>query len=167
VVGRRIFTVESCIPRPETHPGEYVFGEYGCTGANRSPPLEWHDVPSGTKSFAITLFDIDEHGSPSGWWHWVVYNLPATTMRLSVNAGAQRSHLLPPGGVQGRGDSARNAYDGPCPDRGEPAHRYVFTIYALSVDKLPVPDHASGAMVSWTARKYTLAKATLVGLYGR
>jgi Raf kinase inhibitor-like YbhB/YbcL family protein len=150
-------------PIPESH----VLDGYGCKGANRSPALEWHGVPSATKSFAITMFDLDEHGSPSGWWHWVVYDIPASTSRLPENAGALNSRELPPGAIQGRTDLSQDAYHGPCPDKGQPPHRYQITVYALSVAKLPVPSEASGAMVTWTAHDYTLAKATLIARYGR
>jgi len=145
----------------------HTLNGYGCTGQNRSPALEWRGAPKGTKSFAITMFDMDEHGSPSGWWHWVVYNVPGTTSRLPENAGAINSSELPTGAVQGRTDLGQDAYHGPCPGKGEPPHRYLITVYALSVEKLAVPAEASGAMVTWTAHDYTLAKATLTARWGR
>jgi len=145
----------------------HVLNGYGCTGKNRSPALEWRGAPTGTKSFAITMFDMDEHGSPSGWWHWVVYDLPATTSKLRENAGALETRELPAGAVQGRTDLGQDAYHGPCPGKGEPPHRYRVTIYALRIEKLPVPPEASGAMVTWTARDYLLAKATLTARWGR
>jgi len=148
-------------------PQSHIFNQYGCTGQNRSPALEWRGAPSGTKSFAITMFDLDERGSPSGWWHWVVYDLPASTSQLPENAGVPNSHDLPRGAVQGRTDMSEDAYHGPCPDKGQPPHRYRITIYALKVDKLPVPPEASGAMVTYTAHDYTLAKASLTARYGR
>ena len=145
----------------------HLFNQYGCTGLNRSPALQWTGAPPGTKSFAITMFDIDEHGTPSGWWHWVVYDIPKSATQLIENAGSERSSTLPPGAVQGRTDMAQDAYHGPCPGKGEPPHRYVITVYALSVEKLPVPPEASGAMVTFAAHDYTLAKATLTARYGR
>ncbi|MBV9330428.1 MAG: YbhB/YbcL family Raf kinase inhibitor-like protein, partial [Alphaproteobacteria bacterium] len=78
-------------PLPLVH----VFNDTGCSGANRSPALEWRGVPQGTRSFALTMFDLDEHGSPSGWWHWVLYDLPGTVTRLEENAGADKSRTLP------------------------------------------------------------------------
>jgi Raf kinase inhibitor-like YbhB/YbcL family protein len=145
----------------------HVFNATGCTGGNRSPALEWRNVPAGTQSFAITMFDLDEHGSPSGWWHWVVYDLPSTTRSLPENAGSDKKPALPHGTIQGRTDFGNDAYDGPCPDKGDGPHRYVITIYALKVAKLPVPREASGAMVSYTVREYLLAKSTLTSTYAR
>jgi Raf kinase inhibitor-like YbhB/YbcL family protein len=95
--------------------------------------------PAGTKSFVVTLFDPDEHADPSGWWHWIVYNLPASVDKLPKGAGTEHSTVLPPGTMQRRTDLGNDAYHGPCPDKGDPPHRSTFTVYALSVDKLDVP----------------------------
>jgi Raf kinase inhibitor-like YbhB/YbcL family protein len=132
-------------------PAVHLFNQYGCTGGNESPALQWHGAPAGTKSYAITMFDLDEVGSPSGWWHWVVYDIPGSATQLTQNAGRLHNAGLPGGSIQGRTDMGR----------------YLITLYALSVAKLPVPTEASGAMVSFTVRDYTLAKATLTARYGR
>jgi Raf kinase inhibitor-like YbhB/YbcL family protein len=167
-VDTRAFSLSSSELVPHhTIPMLHVFNATGCTGANRSPALEWHNVPAGTQSFAITMFDLDEHGSPSGWWHWVVYDLPSTTRSLPENAGSDKNPALPNGTIQGRTDFGNDAYDGPCPDKGDGPHRYMITIYALKVAKLPVPREASGAMVSYTVREHLLAKATLTSTYAR
>src|SRR5580693_1154108 len=119
-------------------PEVYTANVFGCSGGNMSPPLQWTGAPAGTKSFVVTLFDPDEHGDPSGWWHWIVYDLPATVDKLPKGAGAEHSSVLPPGTMQGRTDLGNDAYHGPCPDKGAPPHRYTFTIYELSVKKLDV-----------------------------
>jgi Raf kinase inhibitor-like YbhB/YbcL family protein len=148
-------------------PEPFVASTFGCTGGNRSPELQWSRVPAGTKSFAITMFDPDEHGTPSGWWHWVVYDIPATADHLPQNAGVDKSTTLPAGSSQGRNDEGDMAYAGPCPDAGDPPHRYVVTLYALKVDKLPVPAGASGANVTFTAHDYTLGTARLIARHDR
>jgi len=145
----------------------YTAKAFGCRGGNASPPLEWSGAPSGTKSFVVTLFDRDERSTPSGWWHWVVYDLPANTQKLSQGAGAEHSKLLPAGALQGRTDLGEDAYHGPCPAKGDPPHRYVFTVYALNVEKLPVTADSSGAMVTSTAQDHLLGKAVFVAHYGR
>jgi Raf kinase inhibitor-like YbhB/YbcL family protein len=146
-------------------PAQYTLNLFGCTGTNRSPALNWSGAPAGTKSFVLTLFDLDERGTPSGWWHWVVYDIPPTATGLAADAGAAGGGGLPRGALLGRVDTGHVSYDGPCPDRGTGVHRYLFTLYALKVARLPVPQAASGAMVSYTVRDYTLARATLTGLY--
>jgi Raf kinase inhibitor-like YbhB/YbcL family protein len=148
-------------------PEIYIVNAFGCAGGNSSPPLAWRNAPAGTKSFVLTLFDRDERSTPSGWWHWVVYDLPANANQLPPGAGVERSTALPPPALQGRTDLGTAAYHGPCPAKGDPPHRYVFTIYALSVAKLPVAAEASGAMVTSTAQDLVLGKATFVAHYGR
>jgi Raf kinase inhibitor-like YbhB/YbcL family protein len=148
-------------------PQIYIAKAFGCTGGNTSPPLRWSGAPIGTKSFVLTLFDRDERSTPSGWWHWVVYDLPSTVDQLPAGAGAEHTQLLPPGALQGRSDLGEDAYHGPCPAKGDPPHRYVFTIYALNVAKLPVPADSSGAMVTSVAQDHLLAKAVFVAHYGR
>jgi Raf kinase inhibitor-like YbhB/YbcL family protein len=148
-------------------PDIYVANAFGCAGGNTSPPLAWRNAPAGTKSFVVTLFDRDERSTPSGWWHWVVYDLPADTDRLPAGAGSDHSSALPAGALQGRTDLGTAAYHGPCPAKGDPPHRYLFTVYALNVAKLPVDAGASGAMVTSTVQDSLLGKATLVAHYGR
>jgi Raf kinase inhibitor-like YbhB/YbcL family protein len=148
-------------------PEEYTANVFGCTGGNISPALLWSGAPVGTKSFVITLFDPDVPDTGSGWWHWVVYDVPAKVNSLPKGAGAEHSSMLPAGTQQGRTDLGNDAYHGPCPDKGQPPHHYKFTIYALSVEKLDVPPEASGAMVTSTAKESALTKAVFIARYGR
>jgi Raf kinase inhibitor-like YbhB/YbcL family protein len=148
-------------------PDVYTANLFGCTGGNLSPPLQWTGAPAGTKSFVLTLFDPDERSTPSGWWQWVVYDLPSTVDKLAKGAGAEHSSILPPGTRQGRTDLGNDAYHGPCPDKGDPPHGYTFTVYALNVEKLDVPADSSGAMVVSTAQEHLLGKAVFVAHYGR
>jgi Raf kinase inhibitor-like YbhB/YbcL family protein len=145
----------------------YTANAFGCTGGNTSPELHWSGAPAGTSSFVLTLFDPDERSTPSGWWHWIVYDLPPTTNSLPKGAGALKSALLPAGTLQGRSDLGENAYHGPCPAQGDPPHRYTFTIYALNVAKLPVPADSSGGMVTSIVQEHLLGKAVFVAHYGR
>src|ERR1700722_13431387 len=145
----------------------YTAKAFGCTGGNSSPALEWSGAPAGTQSFVVNLFDRDERRPPSGWWHWVVYYLPKDTSKLAMDAGAAQSNLLPAGAREGRTDLGEDAYHGPCPAKGDPPHRYVFTVYALNVAKLPVAPDSSGAMVTSVAQDHLLGKAVFVAHYGR
>ncbi len=148
-------------------PAVYTANVFGCHGGNMSPALQWSGAPAGTKSFVVTLFDGDVHDTPSGWWHWVLYDVPMLVNKLPKGAGAEHSTLLPSGALQGRTDLGTDAYHGPCPDKGDPPHHYVFTIYAVDVSKLPVPPEASGSMVTSTAQGHLLGKAVLIARYGR
>ncbi len=148
-------------------PEKYTAKAFGCSGGNTSPELSWHGAPAGTKSFVLTLFDPDERSTPSGWWHWVVYDLPPSTDHLSEGAGALNSKSLPAGTQQGRSDLGEDAYHGPCPAAGDPPHRYVFTLYALDVAKLPVAPESSGGMVTSVVQDHLLGKAVFIAHYGR
>lgn len=145
----------------------YTANAFDCSGGNLSPELHWRGAPPGTLSFVLTLFDPDERSTPSGWWHWIVYDLPAATDLVAKGAGVANSASLPAGTLQGRSDIAEDAYHGPCPAKGDKPHRYTFTLYALNVAKLPVPADSSGAMIVSTAQEHLLGKAVFVAHYGR
>src|SRR3954465_14424129 len=115
----------------------------GAGGQNVSPQLSWSGAPAGTKSFALTLYDPDAP-TGSGWWHWVVYDIPATATELPQGAGSGKAPL-PAGTVQGKTDFGAAGYGGAGPPPGDKPHRYVFTVYALKVDKLDLPADASPA----------------------
>lgn len=146
-----------------------VFNGFGCNGGNVSPALSWSNPPAGTKSFALLMHDPDAP-TGSGWWHWVVYNIPASLSSLPAGAGAgagdPQKGLLPAGAVQGRTDFGAPGYGGPCPPPGKP-HHYYLRLYALKVAKLDVPADATAAFIGFTVRAHSLAKAELMGLYGR
>jgi Raf kinase inhibitor-like YbhB/YbcL family protein len=159
-----ITVTSSDLGRDSAHgfPDTYTLNAYGCTGGNQSPALNWSGAPAGTKSFIVTLYDPDDRDNPSGWWHWVAYDIPATTTSLLAGAGVEHSTKLPAGTRQGRSDLGKMAYHGPCPDKGDKPHRYTFTVYAIDVARLAVDEGASGAMVVETAQDHLLGKGTLV-----
>ena len=142
-----------------------AYNSFGCKGGNVSPELSWSSAPAGTKSFAILMHDPDAP-TGSGWWHWVVYNIPANVSSLPAGAGDPKKSLLPSGALQGRTDFGDPGYGGPCPPPGKP-HRYYVRVYALKVEKLEVPADATAAFVAFSVRMHTLATAELMGTYGR
>ena len=144
----------------------HVFKGMDCTGNNLSPELSWQGAPAATKSYAVTIYDPDAP-TGSGWWHWVVYNIPAGTTRLAAGAGDASKNLLPAGAVQGNTDFGVPGYGGPCPPKGDKPHHYIFTVYALNTDKIDVPSNATAAYVGFNFHAHQLAKATLTGLYWR
>jgi Raf kinase inhibitor-like YbhB/YbcL family protein len=144
----------------------YVFNGMGCTGNNQSPALSWTGAPAGTKSFALTVYDPDAP-TGSGWWHWVVYNIPANVTTLPQGAGDASKNLLPAGASQGNTDFGAPGYGGPCPPTGDKPHHYIFTVYALNTDKLDIPASATAAYVGFNIHAHVLGKATLTALYAR
>jgi hypothetical protein len=147
---------------------EQVFNSFGCTGGNISPALSWSGAPGATKSFAVSIYDPDAP-TGSGFWHWVVFNIPASTISLPKNAGDPKKKLMPKGAIQSRTDYGVDGYGGPCPPPGDKPHHYQITVFAVDVDKLPdAKDHnGSAAVVGFDLHFHTLAKGTLTGLYGR
>lgn len=143
-----------------------VYKGFGCSGKNQSPALKWGSAPKGTKSFAITVYDPDAP-TGSGWWHWVVYNIPANVTGLKAGAGNSDGKLLPSGAVQGRTDYGVHAFGGPCPPKGDKPHRYIFTIHALKIEKIQVPYDASAALIGFNINMNALAKASFTAMYGR
>jgi Raf kinase inhibitor-like protein, YbhB/YbcL family len=149
-----------------TLPKAFVHHAMGAGGDNLSPALQWEGAPAGTRSFALTLYDPDAP-TGSGWWHWVVYDLPASTNGLPRGAGANGGAQLPQGAKQGRTDFGSQEYGGAAPPPGHGPHRYIFTLYALNVDKLDVPDDASAAYVGFMIHSAKLGEAKLVAKYER
>ena len=147
-------------------PLEQVFGGMGCTGKNISPSLAWRGAPAAARSFAVTVYDPDAP-TGSGWWHWVVYNIPGNVSGLIAGAGDPAKKLLAPGAMQGNTDFGTPGYGGPCPPAGDKPHHYIFTVYALKVDKLDVPAGATAAYVGFNIHANTIGKATFTALYGR
>ena len=144
---------------------DQVFNGFGCQGKNLSPALFWSGAPAGTQSFAIMVYDPDAP-TGSGFWHWVVYNIPASANSIPAEAGDAKKKVMPAGIVQGRTDWGTTGYGGPCPPPGK-AHHYHFRIFALKVPKLDLPADATAAMVGFNVNANKLAEAELVGLYGR
>lgn len=143
-----------------------VFKGFGCEGKNISPALKWSGAPSGTKSFAVTVYDPDAP-TGSGWWHWVVFNIPASASELAEGAGAADGKGLPAGTVQGRTDFGAPGFGGACPPKGDKPHRYIFTVHALKTDKIEVPADASAALVGFMINANRLGKASFEARYGR
>ena len=148
-----------------TIPLHNVFNGMGCTGENVSPALQWTGAPAGTKSFAVTVYDPDAP-TGSGFWHWVVYNIPATTTSLAAGAGGS-SGSLPDGATQGITDFGQPGYGGPCPPVKDRPHRYIFTVFALKVDHLDLPASATPAYVGFNLYGNMLAKTSFTAKYGR
>jgi Raf kinase inhibitor-like YbhB/YbcL family protein len=138
---------------------------FGCNGENKSPALKWSGAPKGTKSFAVTVFDPDAP-TGSGFWHWFVYNIPASVTELPANAGAAGGANLPKGATQNRIDYGVAAWGGPCPPPGDKPHRYVFTVHAVKSDKLDIPADATAAVAGFFTNADTIGKASFTAKYG-
>jgi len=134
--------------------------QYTCSGANISPPLEWSNVPSGTRSVALICDDPD--ASAGDWVHWVLYNFPPDIHRLHEDVPA--SLTLTSGARQGINDFEHVGYGGPCPPNGAP-HHYHFHVYAID-KRLDLPDNVSKTDLETAILGHVLAEGELVGTFG-
>ena len=156
------FTVTSSSLRDgEFIPDKHVYQGMGCHGENLSPELKWGGAPVDTKSFAITCFDPD--APADGWWHWTVVNIPNNVNELKE--GASNHGFLPRGCMEVWNDFEEKGYGGPCPPRGDKAHRYIFTVYALEVDSIYADAMETGQTLKNELEKKALAKTTLTVKY--
>jgi Raf kinase inhibitor-like YbhB/YbcL family protein len=103
----------------------------------------------------------------SGWWHWLVYNIPGGDNAIAEGAGAQDGAALPQGAKMGRNDFGAYAYGGACPPPGSRAHRYLFSVHALKVEKIDLPVDSSAAMIGFMINSNSLATARIVATFER
>jgi Raf kinase inhibitor-like YbhB/YbcL family protein len=165
VFGQKTFTLSSSDLGGEVTKKQ-EFNGFGCSGENQSPHLLWKNAPEGTKSFAITMYDPDAP-TGSGFWHWIVFNIPANVNELATNAGNIKLNLAPKGVIQSVTDYGAKGYGGPCPPEGHGLHQYIITVYALKTDHLGLDENATPAIVGFNLWNNTLAKASIVAYYKR
>lgn len=139
------------------------FNSFGCTGQNTSPHLSWSDAPEGTESFAVTIYDKDAP-TGSGWWHWLIINIPADVTELKPGAGDVNQSIAPKECTQSINDYGTFGYGGPCPPPGE-LHQYLITVFALKT-KIDLDKSTMPAIVGFNLNANALAKASIV-IYGK
>lgn len=143
--------------KPEQFSG--VLGVKG--GKDISPQLSWSGFPKKTKSFVVSMYD-PEAPTGSGFWHWIVADIPASTHSLEANAGALASKTLPSGAFQLNGDAGAPRYIGAAPPPKSGSHEYFITVTALDIAKTGLKPASSGALLGFTINSHTLARATIV-----
>ena len=111
-----------------------------------SPPLRFGGVPSGARALALLVEDPDA----DNFLHWAVFHIPPGTAGFAEGE-------VPGGVVQAKNGFGDRRWGGPCPPEGDKPHRYVFALYALSVD-VEAADEITG---------HALARGTLTGRFGR
>jgi len=159
------FTVTSDdVAHGELMSNNHVYNSFGMSGENISPQLSWSGFPAATQSFAVTIFDPDAP-TGSGFWHWLVIDLPATTTSLPAGAGAG-DLSLPEGAFHVRNDYMSKDFGGAAPPQGDPPHRYVIAVHAVDTGKLGIDSDVSPAVAGFNLRFHTIGRGLLIPVYG-
>jgi Raf kinase inhibitor-like YbhB/YbcL family protein len=159
------FTVTSDdVSHGEMMGDKQVYNSFGMSGENISPHLSWSGFPAETKSFAVTCYDPDAP-TGSGFWHWLVIDVPVSVTSLEAGAGTGTGKL-PDGAFQVRNDYGTKDFGGAAPPKGDEPHRYVFAVHALDVEKLGIDSDVSPAVAGFNLRYHTIARALLIPVYG-
>ena len=143
--------------------GEPLKDDQVASAGNTSPQLSWSGAPEGTRSYTVTCFDPDAP-TPSGFWHWVLVDLPADVTSLDTGAGAADADL-PGEAFMCRNDGGSHDFMGAAPPEGDQVHRYYFVVHAVTAEHLGVDADASPAVVSFNLAFKTAARAILHGTY--
>jgi Raf kinase inhibitor-like YbhB/YbcL family protein len=160
------FTVESDDVSDGTQMGDaQVYSGFGMTGQNVSPQLRWHGFPGETKGFAVTCYDPDAP-TGSGFWHWLIIDIPADVTELASGAGSSDAGALPIGAFSVRNDFGSKDFGGAAPPAGDEPHRYVFTVHALDTEKLGIDSDVSPAVAGFNLGFHTLARAAIIPVFG-
>ena len=155
--------VSTAVADGETMPVAQRSGIFGAGVNDTSPDLAWSEFPEETQSFIVTMYDPDAP-TPSGFWHWVVINIPASVTSLPAGGG-DGDETLPDRATHLANDAGLRRYLGAALPPGDP-HRYYIVVSALDVADAGVPDGATPALASFQTLAHAIARAMLVPVYG-
>ncbi|GGG09914.1 hypothetical protein GCM10007304_25020 [Rhodococcoides trifolii] len=143
---------------------DQVSGIMGAGGHDQSPQLSWSGFPEETKSFVVTVYDPDAP-TASGFWHWAVADIPASTTSLVVGAGDDQGTGLPTSAITLKGDAGVARFIGAAPPAGHGPHRYFVAVHAVDTESLGIDETASPAYLGFNLFSHAIARAVIVGTY--
>lgn len=156
------FTVTSTeITDGQPMPQPQASGKFGAGGEDCSPHLAWSGFPAETQSFAVTCYDPDAP-TQSGFWHWALADIPADVTELPSGIGLLGKRDFTNGAISLANDAGLPGYLGAAPPSGHGPHRYIFTVHAVDVASLGLPDGATPAFLGFNLFSHTLARATII-----
>jgi len=136
-------------------------------GQDKSPAFSWSGAPAETKSYVLTCYDPDAP-TVSGFWHWVVYDIPPSCTSLASGAGNPDGSGLPPGAKMLKNDAGFAGFVGAAPPPGHGDHRYIFCVSALPVETLPIDENTTPTLSQFQMfGAGVLARGFTTGIFGR
>ena len=148
----------------QTLPTAQVSGIMGAGGEDESPHLSWSGAPNDTESYVVTCFDPDAP-TGSGFWPWLVYDIPSSITELATGAGKEAGAFLPEGAKHLKNDAGFAGYLGSAPPPGHGPHRYIFAVHALNIEALPIKEHVSAAVCGFNMFGKTVGRAIITPIY--
>ncbi|MBA0127613.1 YbhB/YbcL family Raf kinase inhibitor-like protein [Haloechinothrix sp. YIM 98757] len=142
---------------------DQVSGIMGAGGHDVSPQLSWSGFPAETKSFTVTCFDPDAP-TASGFWHWAVFDIPASVTELPSGAGDDSGSGLPSGSLTLPNDAGARRYIGAAPPPGHGPHRYMFAVHAVDVESLGFSD-GTPAFLGFNLFSHAIGRALITGIH--
>lgn len=144
-------------------PGEPLPDAQAYGGGNTSPQLSWSAGPEGTAGYLVTCFDPDAP-TPSGFWHWAVYGVPADVTELSEGSGSSGGFVAD-GMITLTNDYGTADFGGAAPPPGDRPHRYIFAVTALDTLDTGVDATTSPAKAHFLTLGNSLARGVVTGTY--
>uniref|UniRef100_UPI0040498D56 YbhB/YbcL family Raf kinase inhibitor-like protein n=1 Tax=Dissulfurimicrobium sp. TaxID=2022436 RepID=UPI0040498D56 len=157
---RKMFIYSPAFSDGSNIPVIYVRPSAG--GKNISPPLSWSNLPDGVKSIALSVVDI--HPVAKNWVHWLVINIPKDSGGLAEGASCK---AMPSGSRELRNSFKDIGYGGPQPPYGTGLHPYIFTVYALDIERLDLSDDITLEVFMKAIRPHVLEQASMTGYFER
>jgi Raf kinase inhibitor-like YbhB/YbcL family protein len=141
-----------------------TFAHSSAGGDNLSPQLSWSGFPAQTAGFAVTCFDPDAP-TGSGWWHWMLLDVPVEVTSLPRGAGTADGAHLPDGAWQLTNSYGTNDFGGAAPPPNDYPHKYFFAVHALDVPTLGIDASVSQEVAGFNLVAHTIARAVIVPTY--